>query len=91
MDKETFDRMLEEFRELNEKVTKIREFVTNEEKFSTVDMLNKDLLIAQLKAMETYLSVLSIRLGINGSPEIANVPEDNLASEDVNEEPSEQE
>lgn len=83
MDKETFDRMLEEFRELNEKVTKIREFVTNEEKFNAVDMLNKDLLIAQLKAMETYLSVLSIRLGINGSPEITNVPEDDTASKDV--------
>ena len=30
-----------------------------------VDNLNKDLLIAQLKAMETYLTILSIRIGLN--------------------------
>ena len=32
-------------------------------------MINRDLLIAQLKAMETYISILSIRLGINGTAE----------------------
>ena len=30
-----------------------------------VDNLNKDLLIAQLRAMETYLTILSIRIGLN--------------------------
>jgi hypothetical protein len=30
-----------------------------------LDNLNKDLLIAQLKAMEAYVSILSIRIGLN--------------------------
>lgn len=73
MNKEIFERMLEEFKELNERTTKCREFILDEEKFNSLDMINRDLLIAQLKAMETYVSVLSIRLGINGTPE--NLPQ----------------
>lgn len=68
MNKETFERMLKEFQELSDRTIKCREFILDEEKFNTLDMINRDLLIAQLKAMETYLSILSIRLGINGSP-----------------------
>ena len=49
MEENTFDRVLTEFKELKEKI----------------DNLNKDLLIAQLKAMETYLTILSIRIGLN--------------------------
>ena len=37
----------------------------DEEKFNQLDNLNKDLLIAQLKAMEAYVSILSIRIGLN--------------------------
>jgi hypothetical protein len=66
MQQETFQRMLDEYKELTEKTTKCRNFILNKEEFEKIDMLNRDLLIAQLKAMETYLSLLSIRLGVNG-------------------------
>ena len=60
-----FDRMLEELKALNEKINKLREFIENKEKFEELDYLNRDLLITQYKAMETYLSVLSVRIGLN--------------------------
>ena len=69
MNKEVFNRMLQEFQELSERTNKCREFILDEEKFNKLDMINRDLLIAQLKAMETYISILSIRLGINGTPD----------------------
>lgn len=67
MEKEVFERMVDEFKTLSDRVTTCRDFILDKEKFETLDMLNRDLLIAQLKAMETYLSVLSIRLGVNSS------------------------
>jgi hypothetical protein len=68
MEKEVFERMISEFEGVNEKVVKLRDFITNKEKFETLDFINRDLLIAQLKAMETYLSILSIRIGLNAKP-----------------------
>lgn len=65
MTKETFDRMVVEFQELSEKTNKCREFILDQSKFNELDNLNKDLLIAQLKSMESYVSILSIRIGIN--------------------------
>ena len=64
MEQAAFQRMLEEFNEVNERVNKLREFVLSD-KSKEVDNLNRDLLIAQLKAMEAYVSVLSIRIGLN--------------------------
>ena len=55
---------LEEFNEVNERANKLREFILSD-KCKEVDNLNRDLLIAQLKAMEAYISVLSIRIGLN--------------------------
>lgn len=78
MEKEVFERMLTEFNEVNERTVKLRDFILNKEKFDKIDSLNKDLLIAQLKAMESYLSVLSIRIGLN-SPK-----DNNIAEEDQN-------
>ena len=49
--------------ELKEKIDKLTNFLLKES--DSVDNLNKDLLIAQLKAMETYLTILSIRIGLN--------------------------
>ena len=81
MNKEVFERMLKEFQELSERTNKCREFILDEEKFNKLDMINRDLLIAQLKAMETYISILSIRLGINGTAEnLSQNSEDNAAS-----------
>ena len=69
MEKVVFDRLIIEFNENNERADKLRNFILNDEKFNEIDNLNKDLMIAQLKAMEAYLSVLSIRIGLNASQE----------------------
>lgn len=69
MEKEVFERMLSEFEGLNERVNKCREFLLNEEKSKVLDALNRDLLVAQLKAMEAYLSILSVRIGLNAPRE----------------------
>ena len=65
MEENTFDRVLTEFKELKEKIDKLTNFLLKES--DSVDNLNKDLLIAQLKAMETYLTILSIRICLNTS------------------------
>jgi len=72
MEKEVFERLLKEFTEVNERAGKLKDFILDEEKIKTVDNLNKDLLIAQLKAMEAYLSVLSIRIGLNAPREMVD-------------------
>ena len=83
MTQEVLDRMLTEFQENGERTNKLRAFILDEEKFNQLDNLNKDLLIAQLKAMEAYVSILSIRIGLNSQiqgttdpEEKAGVPED---------------
>lgn len=73
MEKAVFQRMLEEFKEVNERVNKLREFILSD-KSKEIDNLNRDLLIAQLKAMETYTSILSIRIGLN-SDTLNNIKE----------------
>lgn len=65
MTQEVLDRMLVEFQEVGERTNKLRTFILDETKFNELDNLNKDLLIAQLKAMEAYISILSIRIGLN--------------------------
>ena len=65
MNTETFERMVDELKALHEKLEKLRAFIDDKEKFEKLDFLNRDLLITQFKAMETYLSVLSIRIGLN--------------------------
>lgn len=65
MTQEVLDRMLVEFQENGERTNKLRAFILDETKFNELDNLNKDLLIAQLKAMEAYISILSIRIGLN--------------------------
>ena len=65
MTQEVLDRMLLEFQENGERTNKLRAFILDEEKFNQLDNLNKDLLISQLKAMEAYVSILSIRIGLN--------------------------
>lgn len=69
MTQEVLDRMLVEFQENGERTNKLREFILDKEKFDKLDNLNKDLLITQLKAMEAYVSVLSIRIGLNSKIE----------------------
>ena len=64
MEQAVFQRMLGDFNEVNDRAVKLRDFILGD-KFKEVDNLNKDLLVAQLKAMEAYISVLSIRIGLN--------------------------
>ena len=75
MEKEVFERLLKEFTEVNERANKLKDFILDEEKIKTIDNLNKDLLIAQLKAMEAYLSILSIRIGLNAPREVLDAVE----------------
>lgn len=65
MTKELFEKTLTEFQELNDRTNKLRESILDKENFDKLDNLNKDLLISQLKAMEAYISILSIRIGLN--------------------------
>lgn len=69
MTQEVLDRMLVEFQENGERTNKLRAFILDTEKFDKLDNLNKDLMISQLKAMEAYISILSIRIGLNSKVE----------------------
>lgn len=80
MEQTEFQEMLKEFTENNKRTTELRDRILSD-KIKEVDNLNKDLMIAQLKAMEAYISVLSIRIGLNA-------PKDAVA-EDKPEEKSE--
>ena len=84
MEKEVFERLLVEFNEVNERVTKCRAFLMDEEKIKVLDALNRDLLIAQFKAMEIYLSILSVRIGLNTPQELDADSQEELAAEEVN-------
>lgn len=65
MTQEILDRMIVEFQEVSERTNKLRTFILDPDKFDKIDNLNKDLMIAQLKSMESYISILSIRIGLN--------------------------
>ena len=80
MTQDVLDRMLVEFQENGERTNKLRAFILDSEKFDKLDNLNKDLLIAQLKAMEAYVSVLSIRIGLNSK--VDEVTTDAVETED---------
>ena len=91
MEQATFNRMVTEFEELNEKTNKLRDFLLTKADKVPMDNLNRDLLISQLKAMEAYQGILSIRIGLNNqegwldksTPEISNNKSDNeTTSED---------
>ena len=91
MEQTTFNRMVTEFEELNEKTNKLRDFLLTKADKVSMDNLNRDLLISQLKAMEAYQGILSIRIGLNNqedwldksAPEISNNKSDNeTTSED---------
>lgn len=86
MEKEVFDRLLVEFNELNDRTAKCRGFLLDEEKSSVLDALNRDLLVAQLKSMEAYLSILSVRIGLNAPKEYMVPAEDSTSEEIVPEE-----
>lgn len=90
MEQATFNRMVTEFEELNKKTNKLRDFLLTKADKVPMDNLNRDLLISQLKAMEAYQGILSIRIGLNNQegwldksvPEISNKSDNETTSED---------
>jgi hypothetical protein len=80
MEKEVFERMVSEFNEVFNRTEDLRAFLLDEEKMKDFDPLQRDLLVAQLKAMESYVAILSIRIGLNApknteetvTPEVVN-------------------
>jgi hypothetical protein len=68
MEQEVFEKMVLEFNELIKRVEACRDFLLDQEKVSKLDPLNRDLLVTQFRAMETYVSLLSIRIGYNSKP-----------------------
>lgn len=87
MEKETFDRIVVEFNALAEKTEKLRDFLLNKVDKVSIDNLNRDLLISQLKAMETYQGILSIRIGLNNqfNKENSSSVKDNENIKNINE------
>ena len=91
MEQETFNRMVTEFKELNEKTNKLRDFLLTKVNKVPIDNLNRDLLISQLKAMEAYQGILSIRIGLNNQEgwldksdsEISNKSDNETTAEDI--------
>lgn len=65
MEKEIFERLIAEYKEVIERAEKLKAFIMDKERFEQIDALNKDLCLAQLKTMESYIAVLSIRIGYN--------------------------
>lgn len=65
MEKETFNQLITDYKELEIKTTELRDFLIHKVDKTFIDNLNKDLLIAQLRTMESYLTILSIRIGLN--------------------------
>lgn len=90
MEQTTFNRMVTEFEELNEKTNKLRDFLLTKVNKVPMDNLNRDLLISQLKAMEAYQGILSIRIGLNNqegwldksTSEISNKSDNETTNED---------
>lgn len=85
MEQNTFNRLLTEYKELEIKTTKLRDFLINKVDKTSIDNLNRDLLIAQLKAMEAYLTILSIRIGLNTSTKEEKQLDEELAKSTINE------
>lgn len=90
MEQTTFNRMVTEFEELNKKTNKLRDFLLTKADKVPMDNLNRDLLISQLKAMEAYQGILSIRIGLNNqegwldksTSEISNKSDNETTTED---------
>lgn len=90
MEQTTFNRMVTEFEELNKKTNKLRDFLLTKVNKMPMDNLNRDLLISQLKAMEAYQGILSIRIGLNNqegwldksTSEISNKSDNETTTED---------
>jgi hypothetical protein len=57
------DRMRKEYTDLNTKIDKLVKFIYGD-KFGTLDITRRELLVKQLRAMEKYLSILAERMDV---------------------------
>ena len=89
MEQATFNRMVTEFEELHEKTNKLRDFLLTKADKVPMDNLNRDLLISQLKAMEAYQGILSIRIGLNNQEGWLDKPTSEISNKSDNETTSE--
>ena len=89
MEQATFNRMVTEFEELNKKTNKLRDFLLTKADKVSMDNLNRDLLISQLKAMEAYQGILSIRIGLNNQEGWLDKPDSEISNKSDNETTSE--
>ena len=64
MKKDVFERLVDEKKELDEKRSKLLEFIGSKQ-FSKLDYLNKKLLVEQLYIMDKYIHILKWRIEIN--------------------------
>lgn len=85
MKEEVFNQLITDYKELESKTTELRDFLINKIDKTSIDNLNKDLLIAQLKAMEAYLTILSIRIGLNTPTKEEKQLDEALAKSTINE------
>ena len=63
------ERMIEESRQLDERIEKLGLFINSNTKFQALDEKNKQLLREQYKAMTAYANILNERIKINGGYE----------------------
>ena len=85
MKEEVFNQLITDYKELESKTTELRDFLIHKVDKTSIDNLNKDLLIAQLRAMEAYLTILSIRIGLNTLTKEEKQLEEELAKSIINE------
>lgn len=85
MKEEVFNQLITDYKELESKTTELRDFLIHKVDKTSIDNLNKDLLIAQLRAMETYLTILSIRIGLNRPTQEEKQLDEALAKSTINE------
>ena len=59
-----YNKNVEEYNIIRSKLKELEEFLSDTDKFNSIeDPLQKDLLVLQYNTLESYISVLSIRIG----------------------------
>lgn len=58
------ERLHQEYMDLGTKINRLTSFIYRNDKFNSLDIKRQELLVAQLKVMEKYLSILADRMDI---------------------------
>lgn len=62
MNKDVFNRLVQEYVEVEERYLKLRDFIARNTTYGTLSKTQKHLLNMQLDAMSTYVTVLKMRI-----------------------------